>query len=99
MSAFLIRLLWSGAAATALGLALLLLRRVRRFRVPPALWYAAWLIVFLRFLLPVPGVLPEAYGTARAPAVGTSAPAAPAAKEPAIAAYSAPAAEIPAVRD
>ena len=44
-------------AGTLLGLFLMLLTRIFGKKLPPAFAYYAWLIVLLRFLLPVPGQL------------------------------------------
>ena len=44
-------------AGTLLGLFLMLLTRIFGKKLPPAFTYYAWLIVLLRFLLPVPGQL------------------------------------------
>ena len=46
-------------AGTLLGLFLMLLTRIFGKKLPPAFTYYAWLIVLLRFLLPVPGQLSE----------------------------------------
>ncbi|MGM9613900.1 MAG: M56 family metallopeptidase [Oscillospiraceae bacterium] len=45
-------------AGSGLGLALMLLRRILRHRLPSAFYYAAWLLVLLRLALPLPGLIP-----------------------------------------
>ena len=40
---------------TLLGLSLMLLRRLLGKKLPSAFYYYAWLLVFLRFLLPLQG--------------------------------------------
>lgn len=42
---------------TLLGLSLMLLRRLLGKKLPSAFYYYAWLLVFLRFLLPLPGLV------------------------------------------
>lgn len=64
---------------TVLGLSLMLARRLLGKRLPSAFYYYAWLLVLLRFLLPLPGLV------GAEPAAGESSPAydaaAPAAME------------------
>ena len=54
---FLKTLLALSLGGTALAALLMLLRRLSGRRVPSGFWYAAWLIVLLRFVLPAPGLL------------------------------------------
>ena len=58
MSVFLMRMLMLSACGTVLALLLLLLRRLLGSRLPSAFYYWAWLVVLLRFILPLPGLLP-----------------------------------------
>ena len=60
MSHFLLRLLILSAGGTALALLLVLLRRILSDRLPSAFYYWAWLLVLLRFVLPLPGLVPTA---------------------------------------
>ncbi len=53
-------LLLLSAAGSALGLLLMLARRVCGKRLPSTLWYYAWLPVLLRLVLPLPGLIPSA---------------------------------------
>ena len=48
------------ASGSALGLMLMLLRRMTGRRLPSAFWYYAWLPVLLRLVLPLPGLIPAA---------------------------------------
>ena len=63
-------LLVMSASGSLLGLALMALRRLARHRIPSRIFYAAWLLVIVRFLLPVPGLL-----SLNNPGAGTSAAA------------------------
>ena len=53
-------LLSLSAGGTLLAALLMLLRRVLKTRMPAAFAYYAWLLVLLRFVLPLPGLLPAA---------------------------------------
>ena len=44
-------------AGSVLALLLLLLRRALGRRIPSTFYYYAWLLVLLRFVLPVPGLM------------------------------------------
>ena len=63
MRAFLSLLLGLSLSGTLLTLALIALRRLVGARLPSAFYYCAWLLVLLRFVLPLPGLMP---GFARA---------------------------------
>ena len=54
MSPFWKSILSMSAGGSVMGLLLLLLRRWSRYRIPSRIFYAAWLLVALRLLLPVP---------------------------------------------
>ena len=54
MSPFWKSLLSMSAGGSVMGLLLLLLRRWSRHRSPSRIFYAAWFLVALRLLLPVP---------------------------------------------
>ena len=58
MNAFLSLLLGLSLSGTLLALLLMLLRRLAGSRLPSAFYYAAWLLVLLCFVLPLPGLLP-----------------------------------------
>ena len=60
MTEFLKTLLLLSASGSALGLVLLLGRRISGKRLPSTLWYYAWLPVLLRLVLPLPGLIPTA---------------------------------------
>ena len=45
-------------SGSALALLLLLLRYVFARRMPSTVYYYAWLLVLLRFVLPLPGLVP-----------------------------------------
>lgn len=62
MREFLLTLLCLGAGGSLLALALLLLRRFFGRRLTGRFYYYVWLIVLLRFVLPIPGLvtLPDA---------------------------------------
>ena len=64
MTAFLKTLLLLSIAGTLCGLFLVLLRKVAGRKIPASLFYFAWMIVVLRFAVPVNGMIP----------VGNSAP-------------------------
>ncbi len=66
MRNLLILLLSLSAGGTAMTLLLVLLRRLLGSRLPSRFWYWAWLPVLLRFLLPLPGLLPTGIRTAAA---------------------------------
>ena len=70
MFSFLSLLLGLSLSGTLLALLLMLLRRLAGRRLPSAFYYFAWLLVLLRFVLPLPGLMP---GFAQ----GEKAPAAP----------------------
>ena len=53
-------LLSLSAGGTLLAALLMLLRRVLKTRLPASFAYCAWLLVLLRFVLPLPGLLPAA---------------------------------------
>ena len=56
------RLLLLTLAGSVMALLLLILRRVLGKRLPSTAAYYAWLLVLLRFLLPLPGLVPTAGG-------------------------------------
>ena len=58
MRTFLSLLLGLSLSGTLLALALLALRRLVSARLPSAFYYYAWLLVLLRFVLPLPGLMP-----------------------------------------
>ena len=58
MRTFLSLLLGLSLSGTLLALALLALRRLVGARLPSAFYYYAWLLVLLRFVLPLPGLMP-----------------------------------------
>ena len=60
-------------SGSALALLLLCLRLLLRRRLPSAVYYYAWLLVLLRFLLPLPGLIPTGQSEP-APALPTPAP-------------------------
>lgn len=71
MKTLLSLLLGLSLSGTVLALALMLLRRVLKDRLPSAFYYYAWLVVLLRFVLPLPGLMPsvgESRAAAPAPA-------------------------------
>ena len=51
-------LLLLSLGGTAMGLVLMLMRRVFGKRLPSALYYYAWLLVLVRLILPLPGLVP-----------------------------------------
>ena len=51
-------LLLLSLGGTAMGLVLMLMRRVLGKRLPSALYYYAWLLVLVRLILPLPGLVP-----------------------------------------
>ena len=57
-------LLLLSASGSVLGLLLILARRLSGKRLPSTLWYYAWLPVLVRFVLPLPGLIPEAQTSA-----------------------------------
>ena len=69
MNAFLSLLLGLSLSGTLLALLLMLLRRLAGSRLPSAFYYFAWLLVLLRFVLPLPGLLPGLAQPEKAPAV------------------------------
>ena len=58
MNGLLSTLLGLSLSGTLLALLLMLLRRLAGSRLPSAFYYYAWLLVLLRFVLPLPGLLP-----------------------------------------
>ena len=60
MNELLKNLLLLSAAGSALGVVLILARRLCGGRLPNTLWYYAWLPVLLRLVLPLPGLIPGA---------------------------------------
>ena len=50
-------------SGSALALVLLALRYLLLRRMPSTLYYYAWLMVLLRFALPLPGLFPTSIGT------------------------------------
>ena len=68
MRAFLSLLLGLSLSGTLLALLLMLLRRVAGSRLPSAFYYFGWLLVLLRFVLPLPGLLPGFALSEKAPA-------------------------------
>ncbi|MBR3474429.1 MAG: right-handed parallel beta-helix repeat-containing protein [Oscillospiraceae bacterium] len=52
-------------SGSALALLLLLLSRLLGRRLPSTVYYYAWLLVLLRFLLPLPGLVPTGRGAAQ----------------------------------
>ena len=58
MTEALLTLLFLGASATLMGLFLILVRRVFGKRLPGVFYYLAWLVVLLRFVVPLPGLIP-----------------------------------------
>ncbi len=51
-------LFFLGVSGTALGLLLMLLRRTAGKRLPGVFYHLAWLVVLLRFVVPLPGLVP-----------------------------------------
>ena len=68
----LLRLTLSGSA---LALLLLAMRYVFFKRMPSTAYYYAWLLVLLRFVLPLPGLVPDMTGETAAPVAAISTPA------------------------
>ena len=68
----LLRLTLSGSA---LALVLLGMRYVFFKRMPSTAYYYAWLLVLLRFVLPLPGLVPEMTGESAVPMTAISTPA------------------------
>jgi hypothetical protein len=54
---------------TMMACLLLLLQRLCQGKLPSAFYYYAWLLVLLRFILPLPGLMP-ALGSAEAAPCG-----------------------------
>jgi beta-lactamase regulating signal transducer with metallopeptidase domain len=73
-------LLSLSAGGTLLAALLMLLQRVLKKRMPAAFAYYAWLLVLLRFVLPLPGLLPAAERAPAQPAALPVVEAAPAAQ-------------------
>ena len=67
MNGFLLMLLSLSLGGTVLALLLVLLRRLLGSRLPSAFYYYAWLVVLLRFVLPLPGLLPSLPSSQAAP--------------------------------
>ena len=72
MSECLRLLLGLSLSGTLMALLLILLRRLLGQRLPSAFYTWAWLLVLLRFLLPLPGLMPDWGRTASAPVVTAS---------------------------
>ena len=72
MSECLRLLLGLSLSGTLMGLLLILLRRLLGQRLPSAFYTWAWLLVLLRFVLPLPGLMPDWGRAASAPAVTAS---------------------------
>ena len=68
----LLRLTLSGSA---LALLLLSMRYVFFKKMPSTAYYYAWLLVLLRFVLPLPGLVPDLSGESAAPVTAISTPA------------------------
>ena len=64
-------------SGSALALLLLALRYVFLRRMPSTVYYYAWLLVLLRFALPLPGLVPTAKAAAPAPVPAIVAPLLP----------------------
>ena len=61
-------------SGSALALLLMCLRYTVLRKMPSTVYYYAWLLVLLRFALPLPGLIPTAWGTANStPALTTPA--------------------------
>ena len=58
-------LFFLGVSGTALGLLLMLLRRTAGKRLPGVFYHLAWLVVLLRFVVPLPGLVPVRSASAR----------------------------------
>lgn len=58
MSRFLETLLFLSAAGSLLGLLLILIRKIAGTRVPAVFFHAAWVMLFLRLVIPAPGLVP-----------------------------------------
>ena len=58
MIRFLETLLYLSAAGSLLGLLLILGRKAAGTHVPAVFWHAAWVLLFLRFVSPAPGLVP-----------------------------------------
>lgn len=58
MTEALLTLICLGASATLMGFFLMLVRRVFGKRLPGVFYYLAWLVVLLRFVVPLPGLIP-----------------------------------------
>ena len=58
MTGALTTLFFLGVSGTALGLLLMLLRRTAGKRMPGMFYHLAWLVVLLRFVAPLPGLVP-----------------------------------------
>ena len=98
------RLLQLTLSGSAMALLLMLLRRVLGKKLPSTVYYYAWLLVLLRFLLPLPGLVPTAAESGTQPPPERSRyetvyedeePAAPAEDEPSAAWQNAVAAKQP----
>lgn len=69
-------LLLLSLGGTAMGLVLMLLRKLLGNRLPSAVYYYAWLLVLVRLVLPLPGLVPmRAQAPAPDPAPVVTAPA------------------------
>lgn len=60
MKSLLVMLLYLGLGGTVMALGLMLTRRLLGRRLPGSFYYYAWLVVLLRFILPLPGLIPAA---------------------------------------
>ena len=67
MNPLLSMLLGLSLSGTLMALVLMLLRRLLGARLPSAFYYYAWLLVLLRFVLPLPGLMPGLARPAAAP--------------------------------
>lgn len=66
-----------GVSATLMGLFLMLVRRVFGKRLPGVFYYLAWLVVLLRFVVPLPGLIPVGGAAGSAPAAAPAQTARP----------------------
>lgn len=79
MKSLLVMLLYLGLGGTVMALGLMLTRRLLGRRLPGSFYYYAWLVVLLRFILPLPGLMPAAVD-APAPAAVQAVQSAPSAR-------------------
>ncbi len=73
-------LFFLGVSGTALGLLLMLLRRTAGKRLPGVFYHLAWLVVLLRFVVPLPGLVPVRSASAPAYIASSTEGAAPSAR-------------------